>query len=44
MFAILGALFGAIIDVIIIIGILAGIICLPFILVGKIISWIGNRC
>lgn len=44
MFAILGALFGAIIDVIIIIGILAGIICLPFILVGKIISWIGSRC
>jgi hypothetical protein len=44
MFAILGALFGAIIDVIIIIGILAGIICLPFILVGKIVSWIGRRC
>lgn len=44
MFTILGALFGAIIDVIIIIGILAGIICLPFILVGKIVSWIGHRC
>ena len=44
MFTILGALFGAIIDVIIVIGILAGIICLPFILVGKIISWIGSRC
>lgn len=44
MFAILGALFGAIIDFIIIIGIIAGIICLPFILVGKIISWIGSRC
>lgn len=38
MFAILGALFGAIVDVIIIIGIVAGIICLPFLLVGKIIA------
>ncbi len=38
MFTILGALFGAIIDVIIIIGIVAGVIYLPFLLVGKIIA------
>ena len=44
MFTILGALFGAIIDVIIVIGIVAGIICLPFILIGKIVSWVENRC